>query len=58
LPCSRLWFKKYSLFFFDEYKIIDLNSILEQYNSLFNKNIRQEEYLFIFDEIQKLENWP
>ncbi len=44
-------------FSFDEFKDIDIRTLLEEYEHILGKNLKQGKYLFLFDEIQKLENW-
>src|SRR3989344_2580708 len=44
-------------FSFDEFKEIELREVLRAYEGLLEKNLRQEKYLFLLDEIQKLNNW-
>lgn len=44
-------------FSFDEFRDTDIRKILKEYEILMEKNLRDEKYLFLFDEIQKLENW-
>lgn len=44
-------------FSFDEFREIDIREILNEYEKIMEKNIEDEKYLVLFDEIQKLENW-
>lgn len=44
-------------FSFDEFREIELREVLRAYEGLVEKNLRQEKYLFLLDEIQKLNNW-
>lgn len=44
-------------FAFDEFKEIEIRSVLKEYEELMEKNLREEKFLFLFDEIQKLSNW-
>ena len=44
-------------FTFDGFRSIDLNSILKEYETLVERNLRSGSYLFLFDEIQKLTEW-
>ena len=44
-------------FSFDEFRETDIKEILNEYEKIFDKNIENEKYLILFDEIQKLENW-
>ena len=46
------------LFFsFDEFKEIEVMEVIKAYEQLLEKDILNEKYLFLFDEIQKLKNW-
>ena len=44
-------------FSFDEFKDIELRQVIKNYERLMKKDISKEKYLFLFDEIQKVENW-
>jgi len=44
-------------FSFDEFKDIRLLDVVICYERLMKKDIRKGEYFFLFDEIQKIENW-
>lgn len=44
-------------FSFDEFKDVNLIDVIESYARLMNKDMNKEKYLFLFDEIQKIENW-
>jgi uncharacterized protein len=44
-------------FSFDEYKETDIKEILNEYEKIVEKNIQNEKYLILLDEIQKIENW-
>jgi len=44
-------------FSFDEYKDADLKEIISEYENINEKNLENEKFLILFDEIQKLENW-
>lgn len=44
-------------FSFDEFKEITLRDVLKNYERLMGKNTALGNYLFLFDEIQKVENW-
>lgn len=44
-------------FSFDEFKEIRLSEILKGYARLMDKELDKAKYLFLFDEIQKLEDW-
>ncbi len=44
-------------FSFDEFRNIDLKLVLRAYARLMSKNLLLNKYLFLLDEVQKLENW-
>ncbi len=44
-------------FSFDEFKEVRLDDVLKSYQRLFKKDISNGKFLFLFDEIQKIENW-
>ena len=44
-------------FSFDELKTATVLDIVGEYEKMLNKNLREGRYLFLFDEIQKLEGW-
>ncbi|MEM4219002.1 MAG: ATP-binding protein [Candidatus Micrarchaeia archaeon] len=44
-------------FSFDEFKAIEIKKIVSEYEELFGKNLRNGKFLFLFDEIQKLDDW-
>ncbi|MEK6915911.1 MAG: ATP-binding protein [Nanoarchaeota archaeon] len=44
-------------FSFDEYRGIRIQEVINIYLNLLNKKISSEKYLFLFDEIQKVDNW-
>lgn len=44
-------------FSYDHFKDAEIKEILKVYARLMNKNLDEGEYLILFDEIQKLENW-
>ena len=44
-------------FSFDEFKDIGIKQILKTYARLMNKDLSLNKYLFLLDEVQKLENW-
>ena len=54
---SKLDVKNIFYFSFDEFGDIKLIDIIKIYTRLMNKDINKENYLFLFDEIQKIENW-
>jgi len=44
-------------FSFDEFKGVELRDILKEYQLIVDRNLTHGKYLFLFDEIQKLEGW-
>ncbi|MDO8554582.1 MAG: ATP-binding protein [Candidatus Micrarchaeota archaeon] len=44
-------------FSFDDSKEADFRQILSEYEKLMEKNIREGNYLLLFDEVQKVDNW-
>lgn len=52
-------FPKKNIFYFsfDEYKDARIQDILDIYELMIGKGITSENYLFVFDEIQKVKNW-
>lgn len=44
-------------FSFDEFSDVRLRKIIEIYENMMKKNIEKENFLILFDEIQKVENW-
>ena len=44
-------------FSFDEFKAVKLRLILQEYSRLMGKRLDIGRYMFLFDEIQKLEGW-
>ncbi|MHA1283967.1 MAG: ATP-binding protein [Promethearchaeota archaeon] len=44
-------------FTFDEFHNIKLKEIFDEYTLLFHKDLKKGKYLFLFDEIQKLNYW-
>ncbi len=44
-------------FSFDDFREIRLSDVVKNYARLINKEINKEAYLFLFDEIQKVEGW-
>lgn len=52
-------FSKQNIFYFsfDDYSSVRISDIIDVYKKLFNKDLRSESYLFVFDEIQKIKNW-
>jgi len=52
-------FPKRNIFYFsfDNYSSVRISEIIDIYQKLVNKNLKSENYLFVFDEIQKVKNW-
>ncbi len=52
-------FPKQNIFYFsfDDYSEVRISDIIDIYKKVFNKDLRSEDYLFVFDEIQKIKNW-
>src|SRR3989338_6946634 len=52
-------FSKQNIFYFsfDDYSSVRISDIIDIYKKLVNKDLRSENYLFVFDEIQKIRNW-
>ena len=52
-------FPKENIFYFsfDDYSSVRISEMIDIYKKLFNKNLNSENYLFVFDEIQKIKNW-
>lgn len=44
-------------FSFDDYKDKSIRDLIKEYENLFNKKLADEKFLFLFDEIQKIDNW-
>lgn len=44
-------------FSFDDFRDVRIMEVVSSYATLMNKNMDNESYLFLFDEIQKIENW-
>lgn len=44
-------------FSFDEFKQTDIREILKEYERLVEKNLEDEKFIVLLDEIQKLEGW-
>lgn len=44
-------------FSFDDFSDLKIIEVLEAYEEIIDKKIRDEEFVIAFDEIQKLENW-
>lgn len=52
-------FPKRNIFYFsfDDYSSVRISEIIDIYQKLIDKDLRSENYLFVFDEIQKIKNW-
>jgi len=48
---------KAMFFSFDEFKDVEIRDVIEQYVEMSGKDIKKEKLLFLFDEIQKVDNW-
>ncbi len=44
-------------FSFDDFKDVEIRNVLTEYENLNDKDLGNEQYLILFDEIQKLNNW-
>ena len=44
-------------FSFDEFRNVEIRSIIREYEGLKGKNIRHGKYLLLLDEVQKVEGW-
>src|SRR3989344_315702 len=54
---TRLQKENIVYFSFDEFKDIRLVDVVKAYSRLMNRDIEKGEYLFLLDEIQKVEDW-
>jgi len=54
-----LGFNPQNIFFFsfDDFKGNSLKELVEEYERVHNKKLSDEKFLFLFDEIQKINNW-
>jgi len=52
-------FNPQNIFFFsfDDFKGSSLKELVEEYERVNNKKLSDEKFLFLFDEIQKIDNW-
>src|SRR3989338_5837298 len=52
-------FNPQNIFFFsfDDFKGNSLKELVEEYERVNNKKLSDEKFLFLFDEIQKVDNW-
>jgi len=44
-------------FSFDNFRELSISKLIEIYSENFNKDLNSQKYIFLFDEIQKIENW-
>lgn len=44
-------------FSFDTFRDLDLSELIEVYSKEYDKNMENSKYFFLFDEIQKINNW-
>ncbi len=44
-------------FSFDEFRKLEIRQVLRAYEELMDKDLKKSKYIFLFDEIQKLEGW-
>src|SRR3989344_8063461 len=44
-------------FSFDNFRDLDLSELIEVYSEEYDKNVEVSKYLFLFDEVQKVNNW-
>ena len=44
-------------FSFDNFRDLDLSELIEVYSEEYDKNVESSKYLFLFDEVQKVNNW-
>jgi len=44
-------------FSFDIFRDLDISELIEVYSREYDKNIEESKYIFLFDEIQKIDNW-
>ncbi len=44
-------------FSFDTFRDLDLSELIEVYSKEYEKDIESSKYIFLFDEIQKINNW-
>jgi len=44
-------------FSFDDFRDIKIREVINAYAELMNKNLDKDNYLFLFDEVQKIEGW-
>ncbi len=49
--------KNIFLFSFDDFKKGDLRDVIREYERINKKDLSKEKFLFLFDEIQKIEGW-
>src|SRR3989344_1521779 len=44
-------------FSFDNFRDLDLSELIEVYSEEYDKDVKISKYLFLFDEVQKINNW-
>ena len=44
-------------FSFDNFRDLSISKLIEVYSENFNKDLNNQKYIFLFDEIQKIKNW-
>ena len=49
--------KNILLFSFDDFKDNTIRAVIDEYERVNNKKLLDEKFLFLFDEIQKVDNW-
>lgn len=54
---SKLDRRNIVYFSFDDFRKVRIADVVKNYTELMNKEIGKEQYLFLFDEIQKVEDW-
>ncbi len=49
--------KNIMYFSFDEFKTIDIRSVIKEYEEMLEKEFKEGQYILLLDEIQKLKGW-
>ncbi len=44
-------------FSFDNFRDLDISELIEVYSEEYDKDVKTSKYLFLFDEVQKVNNW-
>jgi len=44
-------------FSFDNFRDLSISKLIETYSESFNKDLNNQKYIFLFDEIQKIKDW-